>query len=227
MKKQVAIISLFALSLVSMQAYAAGPISPLAHSKPVLQTTVLGSQKMSLEKRYGNKPVNDVMKDNILLTLYYLSGKVKKPADINWDTITTKPFQYDLVLAPGEAFAFHEDALPEFSEKVVATTHATFGPEDGFKSDGYLYGDGVCHFASLINWAAQDAGLSVTARVNHNFAKIPEIDAKYGTSIYYAPGNHATSQAQNLYVVNNRANPVHIVFTVKNNVLDVTISEEK
>lgn len=226
MKKKVAIISLFALLCVSMQSYAARPISPLAQKQEV-QTTVLASQKMSLEKRYGNQYVNDVMKDNILLTLYYLSGKVKTPADINWDTITTKPFKYDLVLRPGEAFAFHDDALPEFADKVVATTNATFGPEDGFKTDGYLYGDGVCHIASLINWAAQDAGLSVTARVNHNFARIPEVDPIYGTSIYFAPGNHATSQAQNLYVVNNRSKPVHIVFTVKNNIVDVTISEEK
>jgi hypothetical protein len=199
----------------------------LTFSHPqMVHEQVLSQHAMSLEDRYPVQSVSDVFKDNILLTLYYLSGKVKDPSQINWDEIH-KPFHYEMTLKPGEVFAFHNDVLPQYQGKTIVTTNATFGPSDGFRSDGYLYGDGVCHLASLINWAARDAGLSVNAPTNHNFAVIPEISREYGTAIYYSPGQSQTNEMQNLYVENNLQKPVHFVFDYKDGMLSVSVAEEK
>lgn len=186
---------------------------------------VLGSQAFSLEKRYADTYVNNVFKDNILLTLAYMRG-LDKTNIPNWSDIE-KPFTYSFTLQPGEVFAFHEDTLPEFSGKVVKTTNAHFGADEGFKSDGYLVADGVCHLASLINEAATKAGLTVVAPTNHDFAVIPEIPRQYGTAIYFMPGEKSTNALQNLYVQNNKEKPVTIVFDYKNNELTVSVEEEK
>ena len=100
---------------------------------------------------------------------------------------------------------------------------AHFDASEGFEYDGDLYGDGVCHFASLMNWAARDAGLEVVAPTPHNFAVIPDINAKYGTAIYDAAGETSTNEAQNLYVENITDKPVQFVFTYVNDVLTVSI----
>ena len=171
---------------------------------------LLGKAQFSLEDRYAVKSVSDVFKDNILLTFSYLSGEVKDPTHINWDEIR-RSRKFDLTLKPGEVFAFHQDVLPEFNGKVVATTNAHFGAQEGFKSDGYLVADGVCHFASLINLAAHNAGLKVVAPTNHDFARIPEISREYGTAIYYMPGSSGANAMQNLYVENTTDKPVHMV----------------
>jgi vancomycin resistance protein YoaR len=135
------------------------------------------------------------------------------------------PSTYEVVIKPGETFAFHDDVNPLYSGKLVATTNAHFNAVEGFKSDGYLVGDGVCHFASLINWAARDAGLTVIAPTNHDFANIPQVPKQYGTSIYYTPGEPSVNQMQNLYVVNNKKKPVRMVFNYKNNNLSVAVYE--
>src|SRR3989344_4551757 len=75
-----------------------------------VQQKYLAASGISLEKRYDNKYVNDVFKDNILLNLSYLSGKITKREDINWEDIN-KPFEYSFTLLPGKTFAFHEDVL--------------------------------------------------------------------------------------------------------------------
>jgi hypothetical protein len=200
-----------------------GQPKEIALAQPtVVQEQVLAQRAMSLDTRYGVKSVNDVFKDNILLTIEYMSGKVTNPSQINWDEIR-KPSRYELTLNPGEVFAFHEDVLPEYKGKTIKTTHAHFDGAQGFRSDGYLYGDGVCHLASLINWVARDAGLKVVAPVNHNFAKIPEIPSEYGTAIYTAPGESSASEMQNLYVENNKDRPVHLIFDYSNNTLTVTV----
>src|SRR6266403_4195384 len=103
---------------------------------------LLGERSMSLEDRYANQSVNDVFKDNILLTFAYLSGKVTNPSHINWTDVRTAS-HYEVVLEPGEVFAFHDDVLPVYTGKTVKSTHAHFNSQDGFKSDGYLVGDGV------------------------------------------------------------------------------------
>lgn len=167
----------------------------------------LASKTMSLTDRYGNAYVNGIFKDNILLALNYLAENVKNKADINWDKIE-KPMVYEFKLNPNETFAFHDEVLPEFDKNVVKTTNAHFNWNDGFKSDGYLVGDGVCHFASLIYWAAKSAGLEAVSLASHDFAKINGVPREYGVSIKYMPNEPGNSGRQNLYIKNNLEKPV-------------------
>jgi len=168
---------------------------------------VLASKTISLENRYANTWVNDVFKDNILLTIAYMRG-AEKTQSPDWNEVK-KPFTYDFVLKPGETFAFHDTAyLPQYAQNVVKTTNAHYGGGEGFKSDGYLMGDGVCHLASLFYWAAVDANIEAVSPVNHDFAAIPQIDKKYGVAIYSDPNNPTTSRQQNLYIKNDQAEPI-------------------
>src|SRR6266446_3082289 len=153
---------------------------------------LLAQHEMSLDKRYSNAFVNDVFKDNILLTLNYLRNEVKNPNQIKWNEIE-KPFSFQMKLMPDTTFAFHDSLLPQFENTFVTTTNAHFDSNEGFKSDGYLIGDGVCHLASLLNWTASDAGLINLAPTNHNFANIPEVPQKYGVAIYDQPGETSSS----------------------------------
>lgn len=190
-----------------------------------VRTKLLASKKISLEKRYGNSYVNNVFKDNILLNIYYLAGKITNKKNINWKDIE-KPIEYKFVLQPNKTFAFHDDVLEKYKGSVVKTTNANFNFEDGFKSDGYLTGDGVCHLASLIYWAAQSAGLDAYAPTSHDFAVIPEIDRKFGVSIYKGSGKSTSNELQNLYVTNNKSKPIVFNFTYKNNELKLSIDEQ-
>lgn len=193
----------------------------ISHPAPL----VLGGEAFSLEKRYADTFVNGVFKDNILLTLYYMRGMPITNTP-NW-TDVEKPFTYSFTLKPGEVFAFHEDVLPEFDGHVVKTTNSHFGAQEGFKSDGYLVADGVCHLASLIHEAAAKSGLKVVSPTNHNFAIIPEVPREFGTAIYFMPGEKSANALQNLYIENNKDKPVEIVFDYHNEKLQVTVEEEK
>jgi hypothetical protein len=197
----------------------------IAARAPVVETRQLASKQISLEKRYGNSYVNNVFKDNILLNLSYLAGKVTKKTDIDWNEVK-KPMNYKFVLLPNKTFAFHDDVLEKYKNSVVKTTNANFNFDDGFKSDGHLTGDGVCHFASLIYWASLSAGLDAYAPTSHDFAAIPEIARKFGVSIYKMPGKSLTSELQNLYVTNNKNKPIVFNFTYKDSKLKLSISEE-
>lgn len=178
----------------------------------------LASRTFSLEDRYDNKFVNDVFKDNILLTMKYLDGSVKDSKDISW-TEVEKPFHYEFTLKPGEEFAFHDGVLPDYAKNVVKTTNAHFMWNEGFKSDGYLVGDGVCHLASFIYWAARDAGLTTYAPSNHNFAKINDVPKEYGVAIM------SPSPLGNLYIINNKDKAISLVFDYKDNNLNVSVIE--
>lgn len=221
-KKLLVIIPL-ALAVAVVQVHALTTTRPAnAQEKQHTNGQLLASHNMPLSDRYPVVSVNTVFRDNILLTLAYLAGTVKNPSQINWDTLH-KPFTYTMVLQPGEVFAFHDDVLPEFVGKHIVTTNAHFDSTEGFVSDGYLYGDGVCHFASLINWVARDAGLEVVAPTPHNFAKIPDIRPVYGTAIYYSAGDTGANEAQNLYVENTFNKPIMFVFTYANDTMNVSI----
>lgn len=185
---------------------------------------VVSSHEISLRNRYPVESVSDVFKDNILLNLAYMDGKVKSKQDINWDEIK-RPFHYEFKLDPNQAFAFHDDELAEYKGKVVKTTHAHFNSEEGFKTDGYLFGDGVCHLASLIYWVAKDAGLEALAPTNHNFMPIPEISREYGVSIYSSPYSRGSNAQQNLYVTNNKNKPISFMFDYVDDKLKVSILE--
>ena len=185
---------------------------------------VLVSREISLENRHPVESVNEVFKDNILLNMAYLRGTVKSKEDIDWDVVK-KPFVYEFKLNPGESFAYHPDVLPEYSELIYKTGNARFNAQDGFKNSGYLYGDGVCHLASLMYWAALDAGLNTEAPTNHNFMTIPEISGEYGVSIYYHPGRSLANAKQNLYIGNNQENPVTFRFEYSEEKLKLSILE--
>lgn len=194
-------------------------ISPLSQG---LDSVVLASHSISLYERAGSEFVNGVFRDNILLTVSYMGEKVDSPDDISWEEVN-RPFKYEFVLEPGQVFAFHDQVFPKYAGKVVKTTNAHFNYQDGFKSDGYLMGDGVCHLASLIYWVAQDAHLLAEAPTNHNFADIPEVPKEYGVSIFAVPNRPTSSSLQNLYITNNLTEDVRFIFEYENGVLTVSI----
>jgi len=194
-----------------------------AQLMPITQTHVISSHEFSLEKRYEVKSVSDVFKDNILLNLAYLRGIISTK-DIKWDEVE-KPFHYEFKLEPNKTFAFHDDLLDEYKDKVVKTTKAHFNSQEGFKTDGYLFGDGVCHLASLLYWVAKDAGLDAKAPTNHDFMAIPEIDKQYGVSIYSNPQSKGSNSQQNLYITNNKGKPVTFKFDYGQDKLKVSITE--
>lgn len=205
--------SLIGLSLISSLLVATPSAKP--------ETPVLGSREFSLEKRYEDKWVSDVFKDNILLNIAYMRGIVKGP-NIDWDEVK-KPFRYEFKLEKDKVFAFHEDVLPQFKGKIAKTTNAHFNSYEGFKSDGWLVGDGVCHLASIINWAARDAGLEVLSPTNHDFAAINEVPREYGVAIYNVPGQSYSNQLQNLYIRNNKDKEIAIVFDYDGENLKVSV----
>jgi hypothetical protein len=205
----VAICSFFALARAHFL-----PQKNISTNQPI---KVISSRTMSLDDRYSNTFVNDVFKDNILLTLQYMDGKAKTQ-NVDWKGVE-KPFQFELELQPNKVFAFHDAVLPEYQGNVVQTTHSHFNGAEGFKSDGFLVGDGVCHLASLMNWVARDADLEVTARVNHDFAHIPEVPREYGTSIMTPDAN------QNLYIKNTFKKPVVLRFDYDGSNLTVSVAK--
>ena len=153
-----------------------------------------------------------------------MDGSVKTGDKISWDEVE-KPFRYEFKLDPSDKFAFHDALLPKEKDRVVKTTGAHFNYTDGFKSDGYLMGDGVCHLASLMYWVAKDAGLTALAPRNHDFAIIPQISREYGVAIYYNPNSLGTSGFQNLYITNNKEKPVTFTFDYKENDLTISVLE--
>ncbi len=185
---------------------------------------VLSHKQISMENRYGAPSVNEIYKDNILLNIAYLKGVVSDPKNINWEEVR-KPFKYEFKLEPGQTFAFHEDILPEYQGKVIKTTNTHFGAGEGYKFSGRYFGDGVCHLASLMYWVALDAGLDSIAPTSHDFAEIPEIAKEYGVSIYADPRSTGAHAKQNLYVTNNKGNPVMFRFEYANNQLKLTVAE--
>lgn len=187
-------------------------------------SVALASRSFSMERRYDVPSVNTVFKDNILLTLRYMNGDVKGKNEINWDEVV-KPFHSEFTLQAGEGFAFHDQIMPEYAKRIVKTTNAHFNYTDGFKSDGYLTGDGVCHLASLIYWAAKDAGLETVFFANHNFAKINEVPREYGVSIRSDPGNFGNGSRQNLYIFNNHDHPVTFSFDYDGTDLRISVLE--
>lgn len=193
---------------------------------PVVTQRVLAQRQFSLENRYAVASVNEVFKKNILLNLAYLNKTVIQKKDIDWSRIEEST-DFSFTLKPGEVFAYHDHVLPEYNGKVALTTNAHFGPQEGFVSDGYLFGDGVCHLASLINWAAQDAGLEVLVTKNHNFAVIPDVPKQYGVSIYTNAADKNSGTRNNLYITNNKSHDVvfHFEYT-EDHTLSVSVMEQ-
>lgn len=204
------IVSQLALSQVGLAV-------PVQEKAPV----VLGERSISLENRQINRPLNDIYKDNILLNMAYMRGVVSKGSVVNWEEVRS-PFEYSFILQPGETFAFH-DLVPEEYKNPTLTTRSHFGGEEGYKYDGRLYGMGVCHLASVINWAAKDAGLNPVAPTNHDFYAINEIPKEHGVAIYADPGSTGVSALQNLYITNNKESAVTFKFNFDGDNLRVSV----
>lgn len=186
---------------------------------PIEPAQSLASHEISLKNRYPVASVSDIFQDNILLNLAYMRGLIQAGDKIDWNEVT-KPFNYEFRLAPNKTFAYHDDVLPEYKDSLVKTTQAHFNAADGFKTDGYLYGDGVCHLASLMYWVAKDAGLDTKAPVNHDFASIPEINKQFGVSIY------SNNKQQNLYITNNTDKEITFHFEYSDDKLKLAILKE-
>lgn len=180
----------------------------------------IASRSFSMEDRYDVPSVNTVFKDNILLTLKYMDGDIKNRAQIDWSEIE-KPFHAEFTLKPGEEFAFHDNVIPAYGKAVVKTTNSHYNSYEGFKGDGYMIGDGVCHLASFINWAAEDAGLDVYVPARHDFAKINEVPKEYGVSI------NSNKSYGNLYITNNKDVPITFSFDYDGANLDVSVLTSK
>jgi hypothetical protein len=189
---------------------------------PEPQKVVLSERAISLNKRQVNKPLNDIYKDNILLNMAYMRGVVSKEVPLDWDVIRA-PFTYEFTLKPGESFAYHNLVLPEYQNKPVYAAGTHFGGSEGYKYDGRLYGMGVCHSASVINWAAKDAGLKVLAPTNHDFFPINEVPKEHGVAIYADPGATGVSAKQNLYITNNKESDVVFQFNFDGDNLKVSV----
>jgi hypothetical protein len=148
----------------------------------------------------------EVMRDNILLTTYYMRG-MPVTSTPDWNEVR-KPFEFSFELKPGEVYTVQRDSLPEYKDSIVKTIDVNFAAQHGFKHDGYLMGDGVCHLASLLYKAALKAGIETHAPTNHDFMPIPGIEREYGVSIYSMPGTVEANAQQNLYVKNDQNVPI-------------------
>lgn len=208
-------------------------------SESISPETVLAQKTMNLRTRHPDKWVNEVFSDNILLNLHYFKGDVDSLKDngkINWEKALV-PFEFTMTLNPGQTFAYHRNLLPEFKDKNVITGKSRFWFDEGYKSDGYLVGDGVCHLATFFNWVAktarppspggeatgEQAGLEVVSYVNHDFLPVPEIPKEFGTSIFYSPDGARGSARQNLYITNNFSYPVEFQISAGDGRVEIKI----
>ena len=182
----------------------------------------LSSRSMSLNMRFGYELPENAYKDNILLNLAYIDGSVKNKSDINWDNLK-QPKTIEMTLSPGQIFAYHDVIDPKYNGENIKTVKTNFGAGDGYKYSDGLYGMGVCHLASLIHWAALDAGLESVAPTNHDFFAIPEVPKEYGAAIYSSPDSVVASQNQNLYIKNTFDTPVTFKFDFDGTNLKVVV----
>ncbi|OGE14654.1 hypothetical protein A3F00_01155 [Candidatus Daviesbacteria bacterium RIFCSPHIGHO2_12_FULL_37_11] len=212
------------MNLLIAQNIIAGSVLVVQLLMPIQKEHVLSQNEISLNQRHAVKNVNEVFKDNILLNLAYLDGRVKSKADINWDEIR-KPSVFAFKLKPGETFAYHEDVLPKYEVRLIRTSNAHFNAAEGFKFSGLLYGDGVCHLASLMHKGAKDAGLDSYSPVRHDFAAVPQIEKEYGVSIFNMPGNKNANAMQNLYITNTKDKNIIFRFDYKGENLKLSVLE--
>lgn len=218
MHKHIQVLALLPIPLSTFLGSFGDLISPQANDH------LLAAKEMRLDNRWPNSFVNEVFKDNILLNLAYLEGRLQPQREVRWDEVK-KESEFEFRLEPDQTFAYHEDVLEKYQGKVVKTTNAHFNASEGFKSDGYLFGDGVCHLASLIYWAAKEANLSAEAPTNHNFAKIEDVPQEFGVSIYSNPYSHGSHAQQNLYITNNKGQSISFKFKYSQDKIKVSISE--
>jgi hypothetical protein len=178
------------------------------------QKVLLASESLDLSYRYPVESVSKGFKENILVNLYHFS---QIGSDTPYEGIGSLeaqeklPDTFSITLKPNEVFAFHDKILAQYKEDKVLAPKSKYGSRDGYLLISGLYGNGVCHLATLMNWVASETDLEVTALTRHDFAKIPGTDPKLGTSISY--GN--SPERQNLYIKNNKPSSVVLEFKIE------------
>jgi hypothetical protein len=189
---------------------------PTVQPRP-LPTVEVPQYTYQLSKNLSSKKItyeNGVIADNIrwMLILYatrnsqlsiddFLKNSATYYGDltsdkVNWDEVRNKSLKVEIVIPPNEEFNFNE-------------TFGKFSSDEGYQSFNNISGFGVCNIASLIRWAAADAGLDVVEAVPHR-TEIPGIPRDYQVSIYYG--------TQNLVIENCNSYPI---------ILSVSVEESK
>ncbi len=202
---------------------------PSATFSAIKEPEILSSGTFNLTNRLLDRGGNPIFTDNILLTLrYFQDGSIKAekkngPGAIDWEKVR-EPFEFSFILLPGETFTFHSQVLPEYEKHLGFVGKGNFSWLQGYKALEGLSGNGVCHLASFINWVANDAHLDVDARVNHNFAPVPDVPKQYGTSIFDLEGSSG-SKLQNLYITNKFTYPVKFTFKVNGEEVRLVITK--
>lgn len=182
-----------------------------AVSETRVEQRLLSKQALSLKNRHSNKQINEIFSKNILLNLAYLSGEVSNKNNLNWQNVLRSQ-EFSIALQPNQVFAYHDHVLPEYGQNLIKTPKTYFHAKDGYLSSGYLFGDGVCHLASLLNWAALSAGIETYVPKSHSIAKIPDIDEEYGVSIYVVETEKESGTKNNLYITNTKSTPIEFKF---------------
>lgn len=218
------IIILFTVLVLLARPFTVSALFLLVRPAEMAQNRVLSQVNYSLKNRHVNAYVNGVFSDNILLTVAYMGGSVKNAKNLSWEAVRAQN-ESKITLNPGQTFAFHDAAFAKYKGQIASTTNVHFSSYEGFKSDGYLVADGVCHLASFMKVAAKEAGLTVEAPVRHDFAAIPEVDKADGVSIYYTPFDKNNSANQNLYITNNKSKTIAFVFNHNNSELNIKVEE--
>lgn len=201
-------------SLLTVMSNLSAQVGATSTHRTLTGPEIIAQQTLPLSEYQGENVdyVSQAASDNILLALHYLAKTVPKQGEaIAWAQ-ARQPQLISLELNPGEMFAFHPETLSKFQGKSVKAVQTNFYRSDGYVADNGLVGNGVCYLASLMNWVASEAGLAVTAEVDHDFFPVPNVPPEYGTSIFYTPGSSA-SQDQNLYIENTLDVPVYLVFS--------------
>lgn len=194
-------------------------------SKTQIEQRLLARQTLSLKNRHTNQQINEVFAKNILLNLAYISGEVKNKEKLDWQKVT-QAHEFSIVLHPNQVFGYHDHVLPEYEQKLIETPKTYFHAQDGYLSSGYLYGDGVCHLASLLNWTALSAGLETFVPKSHSIAKIPDIDDEYGVSIYVVESDKKSGVNNNLYITNTKQTPIEFKFIYNQERVAIEVYEQ-
>lgn len=223
------LISLALLGLSLFTPTQATTLGDFTVAEPQLKKQILAQKTLNLATRHPDPWVNQVFSDNILLNLHYLKDDIEAVKDekgrVDWEKVR-QPFEFSFTLVPGQTFAYHRNLLPEFKDKDATFGQSRFWFDEGYKSDGYLVADGVCHLASLFNWVASTAGLEVKSTVNHDFLPVPEVPREFGTSIFYSPDGGRNTANQNLYLTNNFSYPVEFEISADHGQVEIQIVAE-
>jgi len=114
--------TLITSALVASLLFSQGGMTPVAgQTGQLVFEPVLASETLDLSYRFSEPSVSEGFKQNILIAVGYL---IKNG---------------NIVLQPGEVFAFHKNILPEFRNEKVITQESGFSVKDGYLYVGGLF----------------------------------------------------------------------------------------